>query len=121
MLDSITKSIAKLVILKYGTPLCLWNQDQKSKLNQETILVAQGVMEKFLKVFHTIDFMEIFSKMYFLKNCQSFNYFSIFEAEKMACRSGWYHKLCFSCKICKRLMDYSNFVDYKVWFFLLLS
>ena len=50
MLDSITKSIAKLVILKYGTPLCLWNHDQKSKLNQETILVAQGVMEKFLKV-----------------------------------------------------------------------
>ena len=41
----------------------------------------------------------------------------VFEAEKMACRSGWYHKLCFSCKICKRLMDYSTFVDYKVHFY----
>ena len=40
----------------------------------------------------------------------------VFEAEKMACRSGWYHKMCFSCKICKRLMDYSTFVDYKVRF-----
>ena len=40
----------------------------------------------------------------------------VFEAERMACRSGWYHKLCFSCKICKRLMDYSTFVDYKVRF-----
>ena len=57
MLDSITKSIARHVILKYGTPLCLWNHDQKSKLNQETILVAQGVMEKFLKVvIHRMDF-----------------------------------------------------------------
>ena len=49
-LDSIIKSIAKHVILKYGTPLCLWNQDLKSKPNQETNPVVQGAMEKFLKL-----------------------------------------------------------------------
>ena len=38
----------------------------------------------------------------------------VFEAEKMASKTGWYHKLCFTCKICNRLMDYSNYVDYEV-------
>ena len=56
----------------------------------------------------------------------------VFEAEKMASKTGWYHKLCFTCKICNRLMDYSNYVDYEVsnyfwqfftliWFFLFTS
>ena len=38
----------------------------------------------------------------------------VFEAEKMASKSGYFHKLCFTCKICNRLMDYSNYVDYQV-------
>ena len=40
----------------------------------------------------------------------------VFEAEKMASKSGYFHKLCFTCKICNRLMDYSNYVDYQVSF-----
>ena len=40
----------------------------------------------------------------------------VFEAEKMASKSGWFHKLCFTCKLCNRLMDYTNFVDHKVTF-----
>jgi hypothetical protein len=32
----------------------------------------------------------------------------------MTCRAGLFHKQCFSCKLCNRPMDYSNFVDYKV-------
>lgn len=38
----------------------------------------------------------------------------VFEAERMACKTGQFHKLCFTCKICNRLMNYTNFVDFKV-------
>jgi hypothetical protein len=35
----------------------------------------------------------------------------VYDAEKMAMRSGAYHKMCFTCALCRRALDYLLAVD----------
>ena len=37
----------------------------------------------------------------------------VFDAEKMSTKSGIFHKSCFSCALCTRPMDYTNFVGHE--------
>ena len=35
----------------------------------------------------------------------------VFDAEKMVAKAGWFHRVCFRCFICTKLLDQTNFSD----------
>ena len=40
----------------------------------------------------------------------------VFDAEKMMAKSGWFHRTCFRCNICSKLLDQTNYSDGKIFF-----
>ena len=106
-------------IVKVATPINLgtedaelnrldqWKPKKSLQMLKTTKRFALLVTDEYLKVFFFI-----FKYVYFtIRQFHSITFFFIFAAERITAKCGWFHKYCFKCFDCNKLLDATNFFD----------